>query len=254
MKTSIVTVFLITLISSCNILQDTDSTSGGVDNRCGVGSTMDVLFIGESEIEESEVPQNVLSMGCRKGLRMSVTVFAPEGYSIADHAVDNNLASLIQSKSWEYVFISESSQLSLDAGYDHVVNTAPPLESLKAIILNSYPASKIMLVENWSREESFVSDNLVIQNKYSELGLATGTELVKLNQLWEEVYSDNTKQFLNSELWLNDGVQPSKLGSLLISGLVMTHLTELDLTSEYFTRMSARNLYLLSKINEFRYY
>lgn len=252
MKTLSITMFLLLLISGCNILQDTDTTTGSNSNRCGANSENDILFIAESELDDSGIPQSVLSMGCRQDHRMTVTVFAPFGYSLADHEIDNNLKEIIESKAWEHVFIEEKSNLMSNPGYAHIANSLPALSRLKSFILTSNPNTKISLIENWSNEFDFVSDSMNIQERYLDLSNATGLPVIKANQFWEQVHSDGAKPFVNSELWRGGGNSPSDLGTILISGLILTYIIETDLTSENFTDSTSNKIiYLKEEINEF---
>jgi hypothetical protein len=41
----------------------------------------------------------------------------------------------------------------------------------------------------------------------------TNSEIAKIGNLWLEIYLDNTKPLLSSELWHDDGSHPSSTGS-----------------------------------------
>lgn len=242
------------LLFSCNILQDTDSTNDSSGKRCGPGLEVNVLIIAESEIEDSEISQTTLDLGCRQRMNLKVSVFASFGYSLSDLESDGNLASLLTKTKWDFVFISEHSNLIIDPAYDHAVNSLPPLTSLKNKILNSSPEADIFLVQNWSRADSFSADSSFIQDRYNDLGIGAGLNVVEANKLWAEVYTDPLAPFAPSELWLSNSRTPSDLGEMLISGLIFVEISKAAITVDNLNKPSSNIIYIKDEINSFSGY
>lgn len=242
------------LLFSCNILQDTDSTNDSSGKRCGPGVEVNVLFIAESEFEDSEISQTTLDLGCRQRMNLKVSVFAPVGYSLSELESDGNLANLITKTRWDFVFISEHSNLVIDPAYDHLVSSLLPLISLKNKILNSSPEADIFLVQNWSRADSFSTDSSLIQDRYSDLGIGAGLNIVEANKLWEEVYTDPLVPFAPSELWLSNSRTPSDLGEMLVSGLIFIEISKTAITKDNLNNPSNSIIYIKDEINSFSGY
>lgn len=250
MKTSIIALFLPILIS-CNILQDTDNTTGGMGGRCGPGAETNVLFIGESELEDSLIPQRVLDHACGERMNIAVTVYAPFSYGLQDHSDDSSLDIQLKSNHWDLIIIFEHSKLMRDPSFDFNALSKPALNQLKTKIKNANPDTKIFLAENWSSQTEFENDSDIIQNRYASLSNANNINLIKTNVFWEAIFNDSSKPFPANELWASDTVSPSEIGQAAFSGLIFAQIIEAQLSVDSVREETPTFNYIKDRVNEF---
>ena len=251
MKTSTITLFLTLLFTSCNILQDTDNTTGGLSGRCGPGAEVNVLFIGESEIIDSDIAQSTLDHACGERKNIAVKVYAPFGFGLAEHAADFNLEEKLILLKWDFIIIAEHSSRIRDSQYNFDSISVPAMNQLKSRISHLSPESKIYLLSNWSSFTDYDDDSIIIQNRYNSLASAVNIPLIKLNFFWEIVFNDSTKPFDSNALWAADTVSPSVIGKVLTSALIYRTLAGKAVSSDAFDEQFTPAMYIRSMVNQF---
>ena len=73
-------------------------------------SPLKILFIGNSYTFVNDLPQICVGVAASAGDVISFDSYAPGGYSLQQHALDNNTVNKIKQGDWDYVVLQEQSR------------------------------------------------------------------------------------------------------------------------------------------------
>lgn len=222
------------------------------------GKTMHVLFIGNSLTSANDLPGMIASMAESRNNSMPFRMYAPGGYTLANHAADPGVIEAIEAGGWDVVVLQEQSQLP--ALPDEYLQQAmyPHVEALCHIVSKSNPGAVIafymtMAKRNGDQQNSAALPALGtyrgmqerINASYDMLGHDYGALLIPVGIAWQNVRSHRPGLNLYS-----DDTHPNATGTYLAacvfygmlfeeSPLGLPHPSQIDERDAGFLRKAA---------------
>lgn len=251
MKRMTTIFFSISLLISCNNLLDSDANSGSSRRGCASGDLQKILIIGEVEIASNEIPSEISTLACRAGFNVDLSVFTPANYTLSEHTSDSSLEALVRGDEWDYILIFESSRLMRDSTFDNTMSSAESLSSLVTSIRNSQKNTNVFFVENWSLLRSYVIDTDLIAQRSSHISTLSGVQLIRANQVWNNIFQDSAKSFSSAALWQSNQIDISQLGRFIIGGAIFIEIFGEALILENIRSSNQSKEDILSLLNSF---
>lgn len=122
-----------------------------------------MLFIGNSYTFVNDLPATVAKIAKSLGNTLVYDMSAIGGYTLMQHAGDQNTLAKIASRKWDYVVLQEQSQIP--AVYNDTAKAQfimPYAKQLDTMTHQANPAAKTVVFETWGRENGHSQNNSVI--------------------------------------------------------------------------------------------
>jgi hypothetical protein len=164
------------------------------------GSTISVLFIGNSLTSVNDLPKTVADIAKSLGDTVNYDAYDPGSYTFKQDTTDQTALGKIRSQSWNFVVLQEQSEMPAlqDLRVDNEV--LPYALDLNTDIHNANPAAKTVFYETWGyqngdsqycRSTPTLCNYAVMQDQliksYSMLVQKTGGLLAPVGQAWQKV-------------------------------------------------------------------
>lgn len=191
---------------------------------------LSVLFIGNSYTYVNDLPATISKISQSLGNRLDYAMSAIGGYTLKQHASNQDTISKIKSKEWDFVVLQEQSQIPAvysDAEKDEFI--MPYARELDSIIHEANPSARTVFFETWGRKNGdsefsfripevgdYNGDQARINSTYEQLSLGLSATLAPVGKAWSLV----RKSHPEIELYQGDGSHPSAQGTYLAACII----------------------------------
>ncbi len=200
--------------------------------QCAPVEPLDVLFIGNSYVIQSDTPGLLDAMAEDAGLEFHVERLASPGKNFEFHVGRSETRAKLEERSWDVALLQSH---SLDPLRNPEGFAAAGTELVEAVRASS---AQPWLFETWARREGHNLYGYMeptvgatpaemqsrVTARYEALGEATGVPVAKIGTAWLQL----VQQHPEIRPHLEDGAHPAEAGAYLSAAVVFTHLTERD--------------------------
>lgn len=182
---------------------------------------INVLFIGNSLTFVNDLPGLTASLAKSRNFILEYTMFAPGGYTLAQHSSNPELLQKIKEGNWDFVVLQEQSQIPAYPWAQTQV--LPYARKLTQLIRDSAPAAKVAFYVTMARRNGDqqgvqfapeVATYYGMQKKlietYAQMAMENKGVLVPVGNAWQEVRTQIPSLNLYS-----DDVHPNLTGTYL---------------------------------------
>ena len=175
-----------------------------------------ILFLGNSFTSVNDLPATFAELANSGHHRVDVGMFAPGGWSLADHVKSQEMLDILQSSNWDYVVLQEQSQIpSMEQSRE--MGMYPAARTLIEDIRRT--GAKSIFFQTWAHQNGwpengmpdFESMQAQIDLGYRSIAGELGVPIAPVGEAWADARSQDP--FLN--LWQEDGIHPSEEGTYL---------------------------------------
>lgn len=230
---------------------------------CSDQTEVIVLILGNSYSGSNNLVETFSQLACSAGIKTQTTLFQKGGYNFLQHAVDVDLAAVLNSKVWDIVIMQNQSV----AGGWPLANASfwdVPLQSLQDDILYNNPNAKIFLFMTWSHPNGFSDGCLNIAtsyctfdgytaalvNSYNHYKSVINASIAPVGLAFKYVRDNAGSPVAVSELFADEGGHPSRLGTYLLASTLVTRVFQVNLSSSQFNdRLPAEKADYLREIS-----
>jgi uncharacterized protein YuzB (UPF0349 family) len=198
---------------------------------CAAVEPLDVLFIGNSYVIQSDTPGLLQAMAEDAGVEFNVERLAQGGKNFEYHLERSRTHDVLEKGDWDVVFLQSHS-------LDPLRNTDGFAEAGEALIEEVREAgAEPWLFETWARREGHNLYNYMdevgetpaemqkrVTAQYEALADETNVPVAKVGTAWLELKQEHPEV----KPYLKDGAHPAEAGAYLSAAVVFTHLTERD--------------------------
>jgi hypothetical protein len=188
-------------------------------------SCLRVLFIGNSYTSMNDLPGTFASLVRSGGGAVEVSMIAPGGAFLSDHAASADVAKAIAGTAWTAVVLQEQS-LAPAAPETRDGEMAPAAATLVAAVRQARAHS--YLLETWAHRDGWPERGLdraamqdAIDAAYRDVAAQTGASVVPAGEAWDRALHDAPA----IDLWQEDGSHPAKAGTYLVACVLYASLT-----------------------------
>jgi hypothetical protein len=200
--------------------------------QCAPVKALDVLFIGNSYVIQSDTPGLLQSMAIDAGVDFHVERLASGGKDFEFHLGRRQTKRALSESSWDVVLLQSHSLDPLRNPDGFAKAGAQLVEAVRAA------GAQPWLFETWARREGhnlygYMKDTVGrspaemqsrVTARYEALAEATGSPVAKVGTAWLQL----VQQHPEIRPHLKDGAHPAEAGAYLSAAVVFTHLTERD--------------------------
>ena len=198
---------------------------------CAPVVPLQVLFIGNSYVIQSDTPALLEAMAADAGVEFHVERLATGGKDFAYHLDRRQTAKVLAGREWDVVFLQSHSLDPLRDPEGFAKAGAGLVEAVRA------SGAEPMLFETWPRRAGHNLYNYMeevgktpaemlkrVARQYAQLGEQTGTPVVPVGHAWMRLQD----QHAEVSLYLKDGAHPAEAGAYLSAAVIFATLTERD--------------------------
>ncbi len=188
------------------------------------GTTVSVLFIGNSFTSVNDLPKTVSEIAKSLRDRVNYDSYTPGGYKLSDHIKDQQALHKIQAQPWDYVVLQEQSQLPSFITSQVNQETTPFVVGLDKLIHQNHSATKTVLYETWGYQDGDSQNCPVVPGvcdyqgmqarltqAYQSLAAQISADLAPVGEAWATVRATHPE----IQLYQSDGKHPSEAGTYL---------------------------------------
>ena len=200
--------------------------------QCAPVDPLDVLFIGNSYVMQSDTPGLLDAMARDAGIDFRVERLASGGKNFEFHLGRRQTKAKLSERAWDVVVLQSH---SLDPLRNPEGFAAAGTKLVEAV---RESGAQPWLFETWARREGHNLYGYMnatvgttpaemqsrVTARYEALGEATGTPVAKVGTAWLQLVQQNPE----IRPHLKDGAHPAEAGAYLSAAVVFTHLTERD--------------------------
>lgn len=183
-----------------------------------------VFFIGNSYTYSNNLPGLINQIALSKGNQLTYEAHTPGGSTLAQHASNSTVQSILESSEWDYVVLQEQSQAPSFPPYQVETEVYPYAENLCQAIRESSDCAEPIFFMTWGRENGDQQNcqfyppictyegmqNRLIES-YTEMAQNNESLLAPIGIAWKNLRQDHPE----IDLYSNDGSHPSIQGSYL---------------------------------------
>ncbi len=215
----LVVVLVATTLAGCSWLR------GGGCGGDGADACLRVLFIGNSYTQKNDLPGTFANLVRSAGGSIEVSMIAPGGAFLADHAADPTVASTIAGTRWTAVVLQEQSLAP--ASPDVLQSRSIPAVVTLAGLIQADGAQP-WLLETWAHRDGWPDlglDYLGMQDAldagYQAMSERAGAPIIRAGEAWRRALSEAP----TVTLWQDDGSHPTAAGTYLAACTAYLALT-----------------------------
>jgi hypothetical protein len=193
----------------------TAGASGSAGASGTAGSCLRVLFVGNSYTSVNDLPGTVAKLVRSAGGSIEVSMIAPGGVFLSDHAADPAVATAIRGTAWTAVVFQEQ---SLAPASPDVLQgqSIPALLTLTS--LARADGAQPWLLETWAHRDGWSARALdyasmqdAIDAGYEEMSARAGAPIIRAGEAWRRALAAAP----GITLWQDDGSHPTQAGTYL---------------------------------------
>jgi len=188
------------------------------------GSTISVLFIGNSLTFVNDLPKTLSDIAGSLGDKVEYDMAAPGGYSFMQHAKDQTTLSKIKSRAWDFEVLQDQSELPALPDYRVGNEVMPYALQLDGFIHAPGSVAKTVFFQTWGYKHgdpqycaatptlcTYMSMQDQLSRSYDLMAQKTGGILAPVGEAWR-LSQQAHPEF---ELYQGDGKHPSPEGTYL---------------------------------------
>ena len=198
---------------------------------CAPVEPLEVLFIGNSYVVQSDTPALLEAMAVDAGVEFHVERLAAAGEDFAYHLDRPKTAKTLAARDWDVVILQSHSLDPLSDPEGFAEAGAGLIEAVRG------SGAAPMLFETWPRRAGHNLYNYMeevgktpaemlerVALQYAELGEDTGTPVAPIGHAWMRLQDEHPEVMP----YLNDGAHPAEAGAYLSAAVIFAELTERD--------------------------
>jgi hypothetical protein len=174
-----------------------------------------VLFLGNSLTSVNDLPRRFAALAEAGGHRVYVERFAPDGWTLGDHAASPTSRRKVASVDWDYVVLQEQSQYPA-VGWFADGTMFPPARTLVGRV--RAVGAQPLLYQTWARRDGWpqmgVADYATMQRNvdqtYVNLAAEQHATVAPVGYAWWQAVDTG-----RTDLWQPDGNHPTVAGTYL---------------------------------------
>ncbi|MEN8227557.1 MAG: T9SS type A sorting domain-containing protein [Bacteroidota bacterium] len=209
---------LIFLISSTQAQEMANAVHGTDQDSC------DILFLGSSHFNFSDLPNLFKEMAAHSGKEISVDQYLRGGFSLSDHAGSSDTEAIIKERDWDYVVLQGSGSI---AGYPELFPNErlyPALYDLQNMIEKNCESTIMIYCLPWAYEDgmkwngmadTYADMQVKIYNNTLQYSNILGFLIAPVGWAWYAVLEE--LNYPRHYLHLSDWSHPSMKGSYLMA-------------------------------------
>lgn len=199
--------------------------------ECAPVEPLDVLFIGNSYVIQSDTPALLEAMAVDAGVEFHVERLATGGKDFEYHLGRSQTAKTLAAREWDVVILQSHSLDPLRDPKGFAKAGAGLVDAVRA------SGAEPMLFETWPRRAGHNLYNYMeevgktpaqmlerVAAAYAELGEDTGAPVVEIGHAWMRLQDEHA----DVGLYLKDGAHPAEAGAYLSAAVIFAELTERD--------------------------
>ena len=200
-------------------------------SECAPVESLDVLFIGNSYVIQSDTPGLLQLMADDAGVKFHVDRLAMGGKDFEFHVTRSHTVEKLAERKWDVVFLQSHSLDPLRNPDGFAKAGAELIAAVRCV------GAQPWLFETWARQEGHNLYNYLdevgkspdemqgrVTARYEALARDTGVPLAKVGTAWLRL----TEGHPEVKPFLKDGAHPAEAGAYLSVAVVFAHLTERD--------------------------
>lgn len=198
---------------------------------CAAVAPLDVLFVGNSYMIQSDAPGFFQAMAEDAGAQFHVERLAKGGKDFAYHQGRKQTEQVLASRSWDVVVLQSHSldPLRNPEGFvsaGKALITAVRAHGAEPWLFETWPRRKGHNLYNYMDEVGKTPREMLarVRARYAALGEDTGVPVARVGSAWMQLQ----EQHPELRPYLKDGAHPAEAGAYLSAAVVFTHLTERD--------------------------
>lgn len=198
---------------------------------CAPVEPLDVLFIGNSYVIQSDTPALLEAMAEDAGVVFHVERLAKGGKDFVYHLGRSQTTKKLAEREWDVVLLQSHSLDPLRTPDVFAKAGASLIEAVRA------SGAEPMLFETWPRRAGHNLYNYMeevgktpaemlerVASEYAELGKQTGVRVAKVGTAWARLRREHPEV----QPYLKDGAHPAEAGAYLNAAVLFSLLTERD--------------------------
>lgn len=183
----------------------------------GQGLKRKVLFLGNSYTHYNNLPAMLAAAATSVGDTLVYDLYAPGGYTLAQHLNDNSAINKIKAGGWDYVVLQEQSQRPSFPQY-----SLADANNLSSKIRQYNPCARPLFYMTWGRKNGDASNcsfwpplctyagmDSMLHMRYLQMAKANHTEVSPVGATWKHI----RQHFPGIELYDPDQSHPSVAGT-----------------------------------------
>ncbi len=181
-----------------------------------IGPKLNLLFLGNSYTYVNNLPQMLTELAKSGHHEISTDLYAPGGWTLAQHANSADALAKINGHKWDYVVLQEQSVLPT-VEKDRTEEMYPAIRFLDFKIKQG--GARSLLYMTWGRQNGFAEAGYVDFNSMQEqltkaylvIANALGIPVAPVGEAWKAVRGADP----SLSLWQGDGSHPTLEGTYL---------------------------------------
>ncbi len=219
-RPALVAAVLMLVASSCSAAT---SLGGGEPD-------MRVLFVGNSHTHANDVPGTVVALADANGTKLEVDMFAPGGWTLAQHSADGELREAIATGGYDVVVLQEQSEKPAHTS-DFPRETAPSAAALARLAQTH--GAEVVFYQTWGRASgsaytghgSYEAMQSAVSLAYESMAADNNGEVAPVGETWRYV----RQVAPHIELFSPDGNHGSPSGSYLAAIVLTETIIDVEL-------------------------
>lgn len=199
--------------------------------KCAPVEPLDVLFIGNSYVIQSDTPALLQAMAVDAGVQFHVERLATGGKDFAYHLGRPQTAKMLAAREWDVVLLQSHSLDPLRTPEAFAKSGAGLVEAVRAsgavpMLFETWPRRAGHNLYNYMKEVGKTPAEMLsrVAAEYAALGEETGTPVIEVGHAWMQVQDEHAEV----GLYLKDGAHPAEAGAYLSAAVIFATLTERD--------------------------
>ncbi len=199
--------------------------------KCSPVEKLDVLFIGNSYVIQSDTPGLLQAMADDAGTSFHVERLATGGKDFEYHLERDKTRKVLASRDWDVVILQSHSLDSLRDPEGFAKAGAALVEMVREV------DAEPLLFETWPRRAGHNLYNYMeeigktpaemlkrVSARYAALGEETGAPVIPVGHAWKQLQDEHPE----IRPYLDDGAHPAEAGAYLSAAVIFAELTERD--------------------------
>lgn len=235
MKRLIGLMLFLLVLTSCNMLLDTNNAAAPLDQDCSDLDTqvVNILFIGNSYISHNNLPKVFKDLACSKGIKTKIYSIAVPNYRFLNHAKDQATLDLIDHTLWDFVILQNHGQVPSFKTTVVTKNSLPYAKILAEKINARFEGTQIIYLQTWGRVAGDMANCInyalvcdlsghtqALEDGYKIYAEATKAEIAYVGNAFLHIFNDKNSPINPSDLWHQDGAHSSFAGTYLAASVI----------------------------------
>ncbi|MDO6811309.1 SGNH/GDSL hydrolase family protein [Zobellia galactanivorans] len=187
---------------------------------------LNVLLVGNSSIYYNNMPKMLEYIAHENGKEIRTKLIAFGGYTLQDHLRDGIVEKMLDSLNWDFVILNEQSTLGENYvvdGVRRVKESESFYESVRKFdSIIKKRGAKTVILSLYSRKNAPKIDGEILDYSYMKIARELGIQLSPVSYTWQDILKIRN----NWQLYREDNLHPTPLGSYVTANVIYSTLTE----------------------------